>query len=369
MISDEEGFWYPQVDKEKCIDCGLCEKVCPIIYKWQPDDSRTTTAMAAINLNEEIRLKSSSGGIFTLIAEEIIHQGGVVFGAAFADDFRSVHHICVDNTDDLEKLRGSKYVQSKIGDTYKQAKYYLDSGRKVLFTGTPCQIGGLYSYLRRPYENLFTQDIICHGVPSPMVWEKYVENREKKAASSTQRMFFRHKKYGWKTFAVLFEFSNNTAYVKSLQEDSFMKAFLSNSCLRPSCHHCSFRNPIRQADITLADFWGIHEVFPEFDDDKGTSLVLIHSDRGQSLFDSIQTKVTNRIVELSIVAKYNPAYVTNDKPNKKRALIIQKLLSSNDFDSTVYRYTKKTFTQKLYLLLWKIKTKSLLIVRKALSKS
>ena len=208
MTSDEEGFWYPQVDKSKCIDCGLCEKICPIIHKWQPDNSRTTTAMAAINTNEEIRLKSSSGGLFTLIAENIIDQGGVVFGAAFTDDFKSVRHICVDNIADLDKLRGSKYVQSKIGDTYKQAKEYLDSGRKVLFTGTPCQLGGLYSYLRKPYENLFTQDIICHGVPSPMVWERYVDFREKKSASSTQRMFFRHKKYGWKTFAVLFEFSN-----------------------------------------------------------------------------------------------------------------------------------------------------------------
>ena len=127
MVSNEEGFWYPQVDNEKCIDCGLCEKVCPIIHKWQSDKSRTTTAMAAINKNEEIRLKSSSGGIFTLIAETIIEQGGVVFGAAFADDFKSVHHICVDNVNDLEKLRGSKYVQSKIGDTYKQVKDYLDN--------------------------------------------------------------------------------------------------------------------------------------------------------------------------------------------------------------------------------------------------
>ena len=154
MVADEEGFWYPKVNKGQCIDCGLCEKVCPIIHKWQPDDSRNTTAMAAMNKNEEIRLKSSSGGLFTLIAEAIIDQGGVVFGAAFTDDFKSVHHICVDSKADLEKLRGSKYVQSKIGDTYIQAKEYLEGGRKVLFTGTPCQIGGLYSFLRKDYDDL-----------------------------------------------------------------------------------------------------------------------------------------------------------------------------------------------------------------------
>ena len=164
MVSDEEGFWYPQVNKEQCADCGLCEKVCPIIHKWQPDNNRSTAAIAAINQNEKVRQNSSSGGIFTLIAEAIIDQGGAVFGAAFAEDFKSVHHIYVDNKIDLAKLRGSKYVQSKIGDTYKIAKECLDSGRIVLFTGTPCQIGGLYSYLRKPYDNLYTQDIICHGV-------------------------------------------------------------------------------------------------------------------------------------------------------------------------------------------------------------
>ncbi|MCR5142749.1 MAG: Coenzyme F420 hydrogenase/dehydrogenase, beta subunit C-terminal domain [Ruminococcus sp.] len=345
MISDEEGFWYPQVDKEKCIDCGLCEKVCPIIHKWQPDDSRTTTAMAAINLNEEIRFKSSSGGIFTLIAEEIINQGGVVFGAAFADDFKSVHHICVDNTDDLEKLRGSKYVQSKIGDTYKQAKHFLDSGRKVLFTGTPCQIGGLYSYLRKPYENLFTQDIICHGVPSPMVWEKYVDEREKKAASKTQRMFFRHKKYGWKTFAVLFEFSNNTAYIKNLREDSFMRAFLSNSCLRPSCYDCSFKSVKRQADITLADFWGIQNVLPEMDDDKGTSLVLLHTSQGKELIYFLKDKYRYKNVNTEVITKYNPAGVVSCKLNKNRNRFL-KCIKNSEFDKTVSKYTKDSLYRK-----------------------
>ena len=356
MISDEEGFRYPQVDKEKCINCGLCEKVCPIIHKWQPDDSRTTTAMAAINLNEEIRLKSSSGGIFTLIAEEIINQGGVVFGAAFADDFRSVHHICVDNTDDLEKLRGSKYVQSKIGDTYKQAKDFLDSGRKVLFTGTPCQIGGLYSYLRKPYENLFTQDIICHGVPSPMVWEKYVDEREKKAASKTQRMFFRHKKYGWKTFAVLFEFSNNTAYIKNLREDSFMRAFLTNTCLRPSCYDCSFKTVKRQADITLADFWGIQNVLPEMDDDKGTSLVLVHSDKGQQMLKILSDRMNCKPVDCDVVEKYNSAGIKSCQKNSNRDSFISEIVSA-DFESTVHKYTKPPFSKRIRSFLGRIKHK------------
>lgn len=361
MTSDEEGFWYPQVNKEKCIDCGLCEKVCPIIHKWHPDDSRKITAIAAINLNEEIRLKSSSGGIFTLIAEEIIKQGGVVFGAALTDDFRSVHHIYVDNTDDLEKLRGSKYVQSKIGDTYKQAKDFLDSGRKVLFTGTPCQIGGLYSYLRKPYENLFTQDIICHGVPSPMVWKKYVDEREKKAASTTQRMFFRHKKYGWKTFAVLFEFANNTAYVKNLREDSFMRAFLSNSCLRPSCHECSFKSVKRQADITLADFWGVQNVLHDMDDDKGTSLVLIHSERGQDLLKEITQLIRMESVAIEVLTKYNSAVNHSAEPSQYRSEYIKRVMAESP-DKLASEYFKIPIKRKIKLFL--IKTGLMKIIKK-----
>lgn len=358
MASDIEGFWYPQVDKEQCIDCGLCEKVCPIIHKWQPDDTRSTKAMAAINQNEEVRLKSSSGGVFTLIAEEILNQDGVVFGAAFTDGFRSVQHICVDNSSGLEELRGSKYVQSKISDTYKKAKEYLDGGRKVLFTGTPCQIGGLYSYLRKPYDNLYTQDIICHGVPSPMVWEKYVEERERKAATKTQRMSFRHKKYGWKTYAVLFEFTNNTAYVRKFQEDSFMKAFLSDSCLRPSCYNCSFKGIQRQSDITLADFWGIQNVLPEMDDDKGTSLVIFHSTKGQDLFNAINDKVNTQAVELSVVEKYNSAVIKSCEPNKNRTSFLADI-QTNDFDKTASKYTKVPFYKKIRRFIGKCKRKIL----------
>lgn len=359
LISDEEGFWYPQVDKGKCIDCGLCKKVCPIIHKWQPDESRTTKAIAAINMNEDIRLKSSSGGVFTLIAEEIINQGGVVFGAAFADDFRSVHHICVDNTDDLNKLRGSKYVQSKIGDSYKQAKDYLDSGRTVLFTGTPCQIGGLYSYLRKQYDNLLTQDIICHGVPSPMVWEKYVDEREQKAASTTQRMIFRYKKYGWKSFAVLFEFSNNTAYVKNHREDSFMKAFLLNSSLRPSCYACSFKGIKRQADVTLVDFWGVHNVAPNMDDDKGTSLILIHSIKGKKLFDNISDKIRSLEVDTEVITRFNPAIIKSVLANKKRSAFFKAIQRADCFEKAVKKVSKESIYIQARNIASKIKKKIL----------
>lgn len=351
MLSDEEGFWYPQVDKEKCIDCGLCDNICPIIHKWEPSENRKTTAMAAINLNEEIRLKSSSGGIFTLIAEKIIKQGGVVFGAAFSDDFRTVHHICVDNIDDLKKLRGSKYVQSKIGDSYKLAKDFLDSGRKVLFTGTPCQIGGLYSYLRKPYDNLFTQDIICHGVPSPLIWKKYLDEREKKAAAKVIDVCFRYKVYGWQTYSIAITFSNNSKYIKLRYDDPYINAFASNCCLRPSCYNCSFKGITRQSDLTLADLWGCQSYAPEMFDDRGVSLLLLHSNKGQELVRLIRDCISMKNVDENIVKSYNTSAVASAIENKNRSLFFQQIRHES-----LDRLSKTMFRRSL-----KKKLKSLLI--------
>lgn len=350
MISDDEGFWYPQLDMKKCIDCGLCEKVCPIIHKWQPDESRVTKAIAAINKIEEIRLKSSSGGMFTLIAELIINQGGIVFGAAFSDDFKSVHHISVDNIDDLDKLRGSKYVQSRIGNTYKQVKEYLESGRKVLFTGTPCQIGGLYSYLKKPYSNLYTQDIICHGVPSPMVWEKYVEEREKEYSAKTKQIYFRNKKSGWKSYSISFNFVNNKEYMKVHREDSFMRAFLSDVCLRQSCSNCSFKNITRQSDLTLADFWGIQNVLPEMDDDKGTSIVLVHSEKGCELLEQIEQLVITKPVDIDCVIKYNPSVATSVSPNQLREKYMKRIKTESP-DYLVNKLFKTSLKKRIKSML------------------
>lgn len=329
MLSDEEGFQYPQVDKDICINCGLCEKVCPIIHKWKPDESSSTAAMAVINQNEEIRLKSSSGGVFTLIAEEVINQGGVVYGAAFAEDFRSVQHICVDNSSDLEKLRGSKYVQSKITDTYKQAEEFLKQGRIVLFSGTPCQIGGLYSYLGSEYENLLTQDIICHGVPSPLVWEKYTEYRTKIDGSEVHKISFRNKNTGWKNFSMQFEYQNNTGYIMSLSQDPFMKAFLNNLCLRPSCYNCNFKTKIRQSDFTLADLWGAEHIFPNMNDDKGISLVLVNSEKGMDVFKRIRHFVKSECVDLDLALKYNSSMTASVQLPSARAKFMSAVQTAN----------------------------------------
>lgn len=341
MVSDEEGFWYPKIDKNECIDCGLCEIVCPIINKWQPiNDNRPIEALAAINKNEEIRINSSSGGIFTLIAEAIINQKGVVFGAAFSDNFRYVNHIAVKNISELERLRGSKYVQSGIGYTYKRVKEHLENGKKVLFTGTPCQIGGLYSFLRKSYDNLYTQDIICHGVPSPMVWDKYVEELEGKFSSKIKRMCFRSKRSGWKSYSSVFAFSNNKEYKKNYHEDPYMKAFLSNLCLRNSCYNCQFKGITRQADITLADFWGIQYILPEMDDDKGASLVLVNSEKGKYIFEMIRSCVECKCVDLDTVVKYNNAMTQSvEEPLHRKEFMDAVRITS--FDKLEKKYLRK----------------------------
>lgn len=345
MKADGESFLYPVVDAELCVNCGLCEKVCPIINEIalstkQPD------AYAAYNLDEGVRMASSSGGIFTLLAETILKENGVVYGAALERE--NVKHIRVTDMNGVALLRGSKYVQSDIGLTYLQAQEDLERGKKVLYTGTPCQIAGLKSFLRKEYKNLFAMDIICHGVPAPLVWQKYIEFREQKAGMAASKMFFRHKKYGWKRFSVFFEFANKTLYIKKFPDDLFMQAFLDNLCLRPSCYACSFKTITRVSDITVADFWGIENVCPEMDDDKGMSLILLHSKEGLDFFVSMCDKLCYKAVDLNDAIRGNPSINHAVlKPVARDAFM--KDIEQEEFDKAVRRYVKKQNKYKAFM--------------------
>jgi len=274
MVEDENGFKFPVVDESLCINCGLCNKACPIINKQNIDNQ--PKIYACYNKDENIRAKSSSGGIFTLIATEILNRGGVVFGASFNDDF-SLSHQYIESVDQLDKLRTSKYFQSTIGDTYKKVKEFLKEDRYVLYTGTPCQIEGLKSYLGEDYEKLYTQDIVCHGVPSPKVWKKYMDYRAMIDKKTPKKINFRDKKQeGWHLFSLSFQYEDGE-YAKNQKEDIYMRAFLKDVCLRDSCYKCSFRKEHRVSDITLADCWGIRNIKPELDDNKGISLIKVSS--------------------------------------------------------------------------------------------
>lgn len=301
MKEDEQGFLYPVIDTETCIDCGLCEKVCPML---KPSASKEPLqVLAAKNRNEEQRLRSSSGGIFRLLAEHIIERGGVVFGARFNEKWE-VEHCYAETIEGLEPLMRSKYVQSDIGNTYKEAERFLKEGRQVMFVGTSCQIAGLKRFLRKEYNNLLAVDFICHGVPSPGIWRKYLEeikSSQSEAAGKNSVLSlslksvpvitginFREKQnggYGWKKYG--FEVrakspskgDKNTVLKSGIfYENVFMKGFLLNLYLRPSCYKCTAKNGASGSDLTIADFWGIQNYHPEFDDDKGVSLIFVHTD-------------------------------------------------------------------------------------------
>lgn len=354
ISEDVEGFWYPQVNEQECVGCSLCESVCPIIKADNAEDITNTdfektATFAAINKNEDVRMNSSSGGVFTSLAEYVLEKGGVVFGAAFSSDFRNVSHIAICDKDSLKLLRGSKYVQSEIGNSYAEAERYLKDDRMVLYTGTPCQIAGLKTYLRKEYEKLICLDIICHGVPSPKVWRKYIQEQEKEFGGFTSSVTFRSKKTSWKTYEILLEFLNNNSYKKRYYEDLFMRTFLKDLSLRPSCYECRFKQVKRVSDITIADFWGIESIQSDMDDDKGTSLVIIHSEKGMDIWDKIGEMVISKKADLEEALKYNPSMTKSVKKNEHRDEFFADL-DNKSFKALVKKYDKKKISLKQFII-------------------
>lgn len=340
MECDEEGFLYPVTDERMCIHCGICQKVCPVLHKY--NGNSVGKAYACINLNESVHMDSSSGGVFALIAQYVLQKEGVVFGAAF-DDSLNVKHIEINSEKEIFKLQGSKYLQSSIMDTYKKVEEYLKNDVFVLFTGTPCQISGLKAYLGKEYKNLITQDIICHGVPSPKVWQiylKYLETSTNEKISKEIPPQFRNKTSGWKKNSVLVAFSGGGQILEEASKNLYMKAFLNNLCLRNSCYNCHSKSLERQSDITLADFWGVENVCPEMFDAKGTSLVFVNSEKGRILFECILHEMRYKEVDINAAVKYNTSAYKSCERNPKRAGFMREITSEN-FARTVTKYTKQ----------------------------
>ena len=347
MKSDEEGFLYPVVDTQKCIECGVCEKVCPIISKpIKKNINESVVAYAAYTKNDEIRKNSSSGGIFSEFAVSVLNNGGIVFGAAFNENWQVVHTY-IDDVSQLEKIQGSKYVQSTIGNAFVDVERFLKEDKTVLFTGTPCQINGLYSYLKKDYNNLITQDIVCHGVPSPKVWNKYVYHMTKIEEKELKKVSFRNKDDGWENFNMKLVYQSGEEYAKSHKQDSFMQAFLKNMCLRPSCYKCSFKGKERVSDITIADFWGVNKVLPECNDNKGISLAFINSKKGRQLFDNISNNIlSQKIEDIDDAIRYNPAMMSSVRPHANRSVFMKKLDKSN-FDVLLKKYLAPSYVKRL----------------------
>lgn len=351
MQEDREGFLYPKVNESDCIDCGLCEKVCNELHPFERREP--LKVLAAINKNEEVRMKSSSGGIFHLLAEKTVSEGGVVFGARFDGDWQVV----IDYAEDMEGVEafmGSKYVQARMENAYTDAKRFLQEGRKVLFSGTPCQVAGLHKFLRRQYDNLLTVDFICHGTPSPKVWRMYLDE----VCGRIQRISsveFRNKARGWKDFSFNLRYNegdNTVSMLSPYTRNHFMKAFLQDIILRPSCYDCKAKGYSSQSDITIADFWGIGKVFPDMDDDKGTGLVFINTEKGAHSLDFSKMEV--RATTYECVKPLNRACYCSVAQHPKREEFFIRLGKEN-LIGLIEDCTRLTLKQRMRMQLCRCK--------------
>ncbi len=323
MRADGEGFLYPVVDGEKCVECSLCEKRCPAGKDVPEKHAKILGAQAE---DAELRKVSSSGGVFTLLARDTLAKGGVVFGAAFDENLRVEHVGALDETE-LAGMRGSKYVQSDATDAIQNAVSLLGRDIPVLFSGAPCQINGLLAALgRQKTDKLLTVDFVCHGVPSPGVFASYIRELEKAHGCRATGYAFRDKRLGWKNFSAVATFEDGTEHTGTQVDEPFLYGFLQNLYLRPACHVCTqLRGERHPADITIADLWGAEKLCPEKDDDTGLSLVMANTQKGRQALEALGAKLeTFPLGGLEEMARGNPGLLAPAKPHEKRAAFFKR---------------------------------------------
>lgn len=333
--TDIEGFWYPVVDLKKCIDCHLCEKVCPIIHadEVKKNDYEYPICYAAENKNIEVVFDSTSGGLFSALAALTYANSGYVGGAIFNDDM-SVSHYISSEKKDLPRLRSSKYLQSKLEGFYRQVKEALVRGSRVLVCGTPCEMAALRLFLGKDYESLIIVDFICRGINSPKVWRKYLDTFEERYGSPVVYAKAKSKEYGWRNLTQKVTLANGKSYFETAATSLYTQGYLNtNVYCRPSCYDCRFKGFPRIADITLADFWGVEKIAKGFDKNLGTSLVMINSKKGEEYFERIKAKINCFQVPFDSILQGNPALVASLPPPA---------VDRNDFFTDL---NEKTFTE------------------------
>lgn len=346
MVDDKSGFKYPIINKDLCVDCGLCKKVCPVLEKKDTNKYDKPKAYAAWSKNTENRYKSTSGGLFTEIVTPIIENGGFVVGAAYNRE-NLVEHKIVNDMSGLEELRQSKYLQSDTLKIYKDTKDILEKGNMVTFCGSPCQIAALYKFLKKDYDNLVTIEFICRGMNSPKAYKAWLSEIEKKENKKVKKVWFKYKINGWKSSprCTRLDFEDDSYKIYDGEENKFMSGYLGpNLYIRPSCGRCKFNGLPRQADITLADFWGINK---ELDDDKGTSLVLINSQRGSKCFETIKNNIFVKERTIDEIYDGNVCFNTSVKINKKSEEFLNRLDDTN-FSKLVEKYSRVSLLRKAY---------------------
>lgn len=330
MEADEEGFRYPKIDLDKCIHCNKCRKLCE---KAQSEivEQRNEKAYVSYSKNTEIRSTSSSGGMFSELANRVIDSDGSVYGVGFTENWH-VTHQCAESKSEVEKLRGSKYVQSEMDSCFVEIRDKLEQDKLVYFSGTPCQVDGLLAFLDKEYDNLITQDIICHGVPSPEVWKEYVNIRSK--GEPISRISFRDKTYGWHYFSMCIK-TEKKKYLRRLDEDVYIRLFLDNVTLRPSCYNCHHKHLHRKADITIADCWG--NTSGVKDDDKGISLAFANTEKAQRLIDEISENLENKEIPFEKAVSSQGAMTKSVPYNQNRDLFFS-MIKDHGMENTLEKW-------------------------------
>ena len=353
MQEDEEGFLYPQVDILACIQCSKCVIVCPYTnskFTLKPTTEELALCYTAYNKNEEIRYKSSSGGIFRAFADKIIAEGGVVFGAAFDNDF-AVYHTYTVTLDGLTPFMGSKYLQSRMGNSFATVKQFLKEGRKVLFTGCGCQIAGLKRYLKKDDKNLICIDILCHGVGSPKIWREYLNNYFNDF--DIKSINCRDKIVGWSNSSYTIE-GVKTQYSEIVHKNIFHTNYIKNLYVRPACEVCPFKNDNRVSDVTIADCWGFQKIAPEMNDEKGLSSIIVHTSKSKALFSDIATWLVFKEASIDDIKKYNPDYIRSQNFDHKKRAAFWKDYKHLPIKKLLEKYSDESKNQKAMFLLKKV---------------
>lgn len=326
MKRDGEGFSYPQIDTDSCVNCGICEQVCPALNKITIETNKSIpNVYAAWSLNNEIRVDSTSGGIFSELALKFIETGGYICGARYGKNHH-IEHCIVNSEDGLKKIRQSKYAQSDVGYAYRDIKQLLLKNERLLFCGTPCECAGLLNYLNKKYDNLFIIDFVCRGANSPKVYEKFLGYLEERYHSKIKRVWFKNKTFGWNRFSTKVEFENGQAYLEDRNNDMYIVGYIQhNLYMRPSCAKCQYKDFPRVSDITLADFWGVKLSNPMLDIENGTSLVMLNSQKGVELFNKIKSCIFCEEKTLNDTLKGNPSILESPTMNSKREYFFKNL--------------------------------------------
>ena len=350
LVEDDEEFKHPVIDQDKCINCGLCKRTCPVLNT--NENSSLNNCYVAYNKNDKVKKTSSSGGIFDAIARVILKENGIVIGASFNDEMK-LKHIAIEKLEDLEKLKGSKYLQSDLDNVFSYIKENI-SERKVLFVGTPCQVAGLHAYLKKDYDNLVCIDLFCHGVPSPKLFSKYIKELENNIDSKVIKYNFRDKKTGWDTYSNTVTFSSNKEISELQSNNSYMRLFLSDIALRESCYNCNFKIGNKYSDITLGDFWGVQKYYPEMYNKTGVSAIIINTEKGQQIFESISNNLEYKECKLEEIIDGNPSLKSSGKYPAKREEFFK------DIDNLDIKELSKKYTNTSVITKFKNKLKKLI---------